>query len=69
MLTKFILIEKDLRDLILIGPCSPYQNPGLWTKEMKEDHIAIGIAKCIITEGVSNKIAVKIIDHDNTKDM
>ncbi len=69
MLTKSMLIEKDVWDLISRGPRPPRQNPKLLTKEVKEDRIAIGIAKRIITEGVNDQIAFNIIDLNDSKDM
>ena len=40
---KSMLIEKDVWDLISIRPRSQCKNPGLWSKEVKEDRIAVGI--------------------------
>ena len=70
MITKSILIEKDVWDLIATGSCPECQNPDLFTKEVKEDcRIVVGIARRIILEGVSNQIAFNIMDLEDLKEM
>ncbi len=49
-----MLIEKDIWDLVLIGPHSAYENPGIWSKKVKEDRMVVGITQQIIREGVSD---------------
>ncbi len=39
-----MLIEKDVWDLVTTGPRLPRENPGLWSKEIKEDRMAVGTA-------------------------
>ena len=68
-ITVSMLIEKDVWDLISIGPRPPRKNTGLLTKEIKEDRMAVGIAQSIIQEGVSNQIAFNIMDLKNPKKM
>ena len=68
-ITESMLIEKDVWDLISTGPRPPRENPGLWTKEIKEDRMAVGIAQKIIREGVSDQIAFNIMDLKNPKEM
>ena len=69
MITKSMLIEKDVWDLIATGPRPERQNPGLFTKEVKEDRMAVGIARRIILEGVSDQIAFNIMDLEDPKEM
>ena len=59
MITKSMLIEKDVWDLVVTGPRPERQNPGLFTKEVKEDRMAVGIARRIILEGVSGQLPLK----------
>lgn len=44
-------------------------NPALFGKEVKENRMAIGIAQQIITEGISDQIAVNIMDLEDPKEM
>ncbi len=69
MITKSMLIEKDLWDLVSTCLRPEQQNPALLTKKVKEDRIAVGIAQQIITEDVSNEIAFNIIDFEEPKEM
>lgn len=69
MLTRSMMIEKDVWDLISKGPREPIANPALFGKEAKENRMAIGIAQRIITEGISDQIAVNIMDLEDPKDM
>ena len=55
-ITESMLIKKDIWDLISTGPRPPRKNPGLWTKEIKEDHMAVGIAQKIIRKGVAIRL-------------
>lgn len=68
-ITKSILIEKDVWDFILTGPRPPHQNPRLWTKEIKEDCMAVDITQKIIWESVSNQVAFNIMDLKDPKEM
>lgn len=64
MLTKRMVIEKDVWDL----PCAIRENPDpIWEEEVKEDWMAIGIAQGIIAEGVSDQIAMSIMDLENPR--
>ena len=54
MITKSILIEKDVWDLVLTGPQPEHQNPTLFSKKAKEDRMAVGIAQRIILEEVND---------------
>lgn len=38
-----MLIEKDVWDLVLTSSCPIYENLGLWSKEIKEDQMAISL--------------------------
>ena len=69
MITKCMLIEKDVWDLIATGPRSKRQNRGLFTKKVKEDRIAIGIARRIILDGVNDQIAFNIMDLEDFKEI
>lgn len=69
MLTRSMMIEKDVWDLISQGPREPIANPALFGKEAKENQMAIGIAQRIITEGISDQIAVNIMDLEDPKEM
>lgn len=69
MITKSMLIEKDVWDLIETGPRPVRDNPTLWGKEIKEDRMAVGIARRIIVEGVNNQIDFNIMDLEDLKDM
>lgn len=69
MISKSMLIEKDVWDLIATGPQPVRQNPQLWTEEVKEDRMAVGIARRIILEGVSDQIAFNIMDLEDPKQM
>ena len=64
-----MLIKKDVWDLILTGPRPQCENPGLWSKKVKEDRMAVGIAQRIIIEGVSDQIAFNIMDLKDPKEM
>lgn len=68
-ITESMLIEKDMWDLVSTGPRPERQNPGIWTKEIREDQMAIGIAQQIIKKGVSNEIAFNIMDIRDPKQM
>lgn len=68
-ITESMLIEKDVWDLVSSGPRPERQNPGLFSKEIKEDRMAIGTAQQIIREGVSDQIAFNIMDLKNPKEM
>ena len=61
-ITESMLIEKDVWDLVLSRPRPKRQNPNLWIKKIKEDHMTVSIAQWFIREGVSNQIAFNIID-------
>lgn len=69
MITKSMLIEKDVWGLIETGPRPIRENPRLWGKEIKEDRMAIGIARRIIVEVVNDQIAFNIMDLEDPKDM
>lgn len=69
MITKLMLIKKDVKDFVLIGPYPKQQNPMLWKKEVKEDYIAVKIACQIIIEEVNNQIAFNIMDLEDLKKM
>ncbi len=64
-----MLIEKDVWDLVTTGLRPPRENPGLWSKEIKEDPMAVDTAQRIIREGVSDQIAFKIMDLKDPKEM
>ncbi len=64
-----MLIEKDVWDLISTGPRPVRENPDLWSKEVKEDHMAVGTTQRIIREGVSDQIAFNIMDLKDPKEM
>lgn len=64
-----MLIEKDVWDLVLIEPRPQCKNPGLWSKEIKEDCMAVGIVQRIIKESVSNQIAFNIMDLKDPKEI
>lgn len=69
MISKSMLIEKDCWDLVATGPRPERQNALLWPKEVKEDRMAVGIARRIILEGVSDQIAFNIMDLEDPKEM
>ena len=66
-LTRAMLIEKDVWDLIETGP---RPEPALFQKQKtKENCMAVGTATRIIKEGVSNNIFNIIIDITDPKEM
>lgn len=69
MITKFMLIKKDIWELIETSFCPKHQIPGLFTKKVKEDQMAVDIARPIILEGLSDQIAFNIIDFEDSKKM
>lgn len=69
MLTKSMLIEKDVWDLISNRSCPIRGHNSGWNKENKEDRMIIGIAQKIIIKGVSSQITFNIMDIDNQKEM
>ena len=69
MLTQSMMIKKDVWDLISTRPREPIANPALFGKEAKENQMAIGITQRIITEGISDQIAVNIMDLEDPKEM
>ena len=66
-ITESMLIEKDVWDFISTGPHPSRKNPGLWTKEIKEDRMTVGIVQRIIRKGVSNQITFNIMNFKNPK--
>ena len=64
-----MLIEKDVWDLISTKPWPQCRNPSLWSKEVKEDCIAVGITQKIIRKGVSDQIAFNTMDLKDLKEM
>ena len=64
-----MLIEKDVWDFVLTSLRLQCKNTALWSKEIKGDRMAIGIAQKIIREGVSDQIAFNIIDFKDHKEM
>ncbi len=68
-ITKSMLIEKDVWDLVTTDPRAPRKNPGLWFKKIKEDRMAVDTAQRIIREGVSDQIAFNIMDLKDPKEM
>ena len=64
-----MLIEKGVWDLVSTGPRPVRENPSLWSKEVKEDRMAVGTAQRIIREGVSDQIAFNIMDLKDPKEM
>ena len=69
-LTKSMLIEKDVWDLVETGPRPQQQNASaLFDHKTKEDRIAIGTAGRIIREGLSDDLFNNIIDIDDPKEM
>lgn len=69
MITKFILIEKDVYKLKLTSPYPERQNLKLWMNEIKEDWITVDIARRIILKNVNNEITFKIMDLENRKEI
>lgn len=69
MITRSMMIKKDVWDLISTGSHPKRQNPALFTKEVKEDRMTIGIAQRIITEGVRDQITFNIMDLENPRKM
>lgn len=69
MITKSILIKKDIWDLVSTGPRPKRQNPTLFSKEAKKDQMAVGIARQIILKGVNDQIAFNIMDLEDPKEM
>lgn len=68
-ITKSMLIEKDVWNLVLTGPRPQCENPGLWSKKIKENRMAVDIAQKIIRKGVSDQIAFNIMDLKDPKEM
>lgn len=68
-ITESMLIEKDVWDLVSTGPRPQREHPALFSKEVKEDRMAVGIAQRIIREGVSHQIAFNIMDLKDPKEM
>ena len=66
---EFMLIEKNVWDLVSIRPWLQCDNPGLWSKEIKEDRMAVGIAQRIIRKGVSDQITFNIMDLKDPKEI
>ncbi len=64
-----ILIEEDVWDLVFTKPQPVRENPSLWSKEVKEDRMAVGIAQQIIRKGVSDQIAFNIMDLKEPKEI
>ena len=68
-ITESMLIEKDVWDLVSTGLRPQCENTALWSKEIKEDRMVVGIAQRIIREGVSDQIAFNIMDLKDLKEM
>ena len=65
-----MLIEKDVWDLVEIGPRPLQQNASrLWDHKEKKDKITVGTASCIIRKGVSDDFFNNIINIDNPQAM
>lgn len=43
-ITESMLIKKDVKDLVLIGPWPQHEHLALFLKKMKEDQMAVSIA-------------------------
>lgn len=69
MIPGSMLIKKDVWDLIKTSPCLKYQNPGLFTKEVREDWMAVGRAWWIIQKDDNDQIAFNIIDLKDGKEI
>ena len=69
MLTRSKVAGKGVWGLVSKGPRDPIANTFLFGKKVKENRMAIGIAQSIITEGVSDQIAVNIFDLEDPKEM
>lgn len=60
-------IEKDIWDIVSVGP-RPIRAPGaLWDFKVKEDRMAIGTAIRIIQSGVNDDIFNNIIDLEDPR--
>ncbi len=68
-ITKSMLIEKNVWDLVTTSPQPPRENPGLWSKEIKEDRMTVGTVQRIIREGVNDQIAFNIMDLKDPKEI
>ena len=69
MITKSMLIKKDIWDLVLLGSCFDCQNPTLWIKKVKKSWVKVKITKHIITKSVSNQIAFNTMNLEDPKKM
>lgn len=69
-LTKSMLIENDVWDLVETGPRPQQPNAStLFDHRVKEDRIAVGTAGRIIREGLSDDLFNNIIDIDDPQAM
>ena len=66
-LTKAMLIEKDVWDLVSVGQRAVRASNPLWDTQVKEDRMAIGTAMRIIQGGVSDDLFNSIIDLDDSQ--
>lgn len=69
MITKSMIIEKDIWDLILTSPRPKYPNFILFLKEAKKDQMVMGIAWQIILKSINDQIAFNIMDLKDLKKM
>lgn len=69
MLTRSMMDEMDAWDLISVGPREAIQNlPRYSERKSRSNRMAVGIAQRIITEGISDQIAVNIMDIQDPKE-
>ena len=64
-LTKAMLIEKDVWNLLSVGQRAVRAPNPLWDYQVKEDRMAIGTAMRIIQRGVSDDLFNSVIDLDD----
>lgn len=69
MITKTMLIKKDIWDLVKTGLRLLRENPTLFEKEIKGDQMVISITRYIIVKGVNSQIILNIIDLENPRDI
>lgn len=69
MITKTILIKKDVWDLVKTESQPLRENLNLFGKEIKEGQMAFDIVRYIIVEGVNFQITFSIMDLKDPRDM
>lgn len=69
MVSKSILIKKNMWDLVITEPQPQWENHQIWAKEVKKNRIIMEIIWQIILKNVRNQITFNIIRLEDLEEM